>query len=130
MGMGEGDMDEEAAVKAAQAVAQDASYETLVPPRLLNGLMPQALLDTCRFWQGKDDMLLRGYPQVPCTVCACVCTCACDVCVCVCVHVCVRVRVCTCMCVRVPRVRVCPAYTCVRARAYACGKWPQARPNC
>ena len=35
--------------------------ETFVPARLLYGLLPEALLDTHRFWQDQDDHM-RGYP--------------------------------------------------------------------
>jgi hypothetical protein len=36
--------------------------ETLVPTRNLAGVVPTALLDAMRFWQG-EDLVLRGYPR-------------------------------------------------------------------
>ena len=35
--------------------------ETYLPPRLLQGLIPSALLEAFRFWEGADG-LLRGEP--------------------------------------------------------------------
>ena len=36
--------------------------EQLIPPRLLQGMIPSALLDSCRFWQG-EDLIIRGSPR-------------------------------------------------------------------
>ena len=36
--------------------------ETYLPARLLYGVLPAALLESCKFWQG-EDMTIRGEPR-------------------------------------------------------------------
>ena len=54
---------------AAHALNLSGGRETFVPAHLLYGMIPQALLDTHRFWQDEtppghnNRKRLRGYPQ-------------------------------------------------------------------
>ena len=38
--------------------------EVMLPSRLLFGMLPSALLEAFRFWQG-EDFVVRGYPRNP-----------------------------------------------------------------